>query len=627
MFDSVAAMFVSAARDYPDRTFLRWCHGEARITWSYAEAALRIDALVAQLDELGVKPGEHVVIHTHDMVPSILFDLACTCAGVVFTPIETSSLPAVLDVCTRTAARAVLTTPDRRGSAYDGRPVVVVDGSEPVTGDPIAAIGRLGERAARVRPESIYMLQPTSGTTGGPKLVIRDHATFIRIARLLGCGLERTSQPAERVLIVAALTHGMGQYLLAIAMGLAAELCVTTQIDTNAKIEEVRWLDPTYLGLTPRVMRSLVQQLGGVEGHDKLFGPSAKFVLVGGAAPDKDLLAAIVRTGVHVVEGFGASEMSVVAMTRPGQWRPDIVGHVVDDVTLKIAEDGELLAKTPVMMRGYYGSPELTRAAFTEDGYYRSGDRVTLGPENEFRYHGRMVDAFNLFDGSHVAPGPIEDAVTRLPWVDQVVLIGDQRPYLTGLLVPHPAVRAQVTAGAGSLRALIERDLGRICSELEPNARVRRVAVLDRPLPTEVHQVVGHGKVRRARSAAVTLLAETVQALYGGAVPGGLLVIEVPGAVSERRASSRPRRSWLVRVRSGDQQILAYTRDVGRGGAFVETDAAILRGAAITIEAIEAGGESVVLDAEVVRHEPSGVAIRWTGPSHAVDELARRLPP
>src|SRR5213078_4255679 len=159
--DSVAAMFVSAARAYPDRTFLRWCRGDERITWSYADAAVRIEALATRLDELGITAGDHVVVHTAEMVPSILFDLACACAGVVFTPLETTSLPAVLDLCVRIDARAVLTTPDRIGP-YDGRPIVAEDGRAASAGDPALAIARLGERARRRDGDTTYMLQPTS---------------------------------------------------------------------------------------------------------------------------------------------------------------------------------------------------------------------------------------------------------------------------------------------------------------------------------------------------------------------------------------------------------------------------------------------------------------------------------
>ncbi len=645
---SVGAMFAAAARDDPARTFLRWCRGDARIAWSYAEAAVRIDALVARLDSLGIAAGDHVVVHTAEMTPSILFDLACACAGVIFVPLETSSAPAVLELCARTAARAVLTTPDRAGAyAYGDVPVVAEDGRGAAAGDPAAAIERLVARAGRVDREATYMLQPTSGTTGGSKLVIRPHAAFVRVARLLALGADRASEPPARFLMVAALTHGMGQYLMATAMSLAAELAVTSRIDVGAELEEIRALDPTVLGMTPRVMRRVVQQLGGIpEESGPIFGPSARLVISGGAAPDPDIMRAFERSGVHVVEAYGASEFSLVALTRPGQWRPGAVGHVLEDVTLRITEDGELHAWTPVLMRGYHGAPELTRAAFTEDGFYRTGDRVELTGGGELCYLGRLVDSFNLFDGSHVAPGPIEEALARLPWIEQVMLLGDQRPYLTGLVVPHAALRGEVSP---ALRRLIERDLGRICAAWEPNARVRRVAVLDRALPDEVYQVVGHGKVRRLRDAASARLAGTVDALYGGAaagaaVPGatlaGATLIDVPGAAVERRVASRQRRSWLVRIRiagaTAGEAVLAYTRDVGRGGAFVEHDEAPEQGAmtpgafapgAMTIEVLDPDGRSLAIEAELVRWTPSGSAVRWLGPASALAELAARLPP
>ena len=624
--DSVAAMFVSAARAYPDRTFLSWCRGDERIRWSYADAAVRIEALAARLDELGIAAGDHVVVHTAEMVPSILFDLACACAGVVFTPLETTSLPAILELCVRTSARAVLTTPDRLGP-YDGRPIVAEDGRAACPGDPALAIARLGERAAGTGRDTTYMLQPTSGTTGGSKLVIRHHAPFVRVARVLGFGLERASEPPSRFLMVAAMTHGMGQYLLSVAMSLAAELCVTTRIDVGADIHEIRWLDPTYLGLTPRVLRSLVQQLGGVAHGERIFGRSARFLVSGGATPDDDLLAAAERSGMTIVNTYGASEFSLVAVTRPGHWRPDLVGHVLDDVTLRVTDEGELEVHTPVLMRGYHGADYLTRAAFTEDGFYRTGDRVTLGPDGELRYHGRVVDSFNLFDGSHVAPGPIEDAITRLPWIEQVLLLGDQRPYLTGFVVPHAALRGDVASHAPSLRPLIERDIGRICSALDPGARVRRVAVLGHALPDAVHQVVGHGKIRRKREAAVALFTDTVEALYSGNAPPGALLVDVPGAQAERRASSRQRAAWLVRLDTGDGPIVAYTRDVSRSGAFVELDGPIPPGRPITVEVIAAETPGFALDAELVRQEASGCAIRWIGPAAMLAQLARRLPP
>ncbi len=618
--DTVAALFVSAARAYPGRIFMRWCRGSESLVWSYAEAVQLIAAMVARFDELGIVKGDYAVVYTAEMVPSIMFDLACACAGVVFTPIETNSRPEVLDLCDRTNARVVLTTPDRAG-AFAGRPVLAVDWCAKVPGDPVRALDQLSERAAHCGPDDVYMLQPTSGTTGGSKLVIRHHAAFVRMSKLLAFGHERASEPPARVLMVPALTHGMGQYLLSVAMRLAAELCVTTNIDVAVDIEEIRLLDPTHIILTPRVLRSVIQQLGGA--IDRIFGPSAKFFVTSGAPPDKELLAAVDRSGVIVVEAYGASEFSAVAMTRLGQWRPEILGHVLDDVSVRVADAGELEVRTPVMMSGYHGAPDLTRAAFTEDGFYRTGDRVTLGSDGELIYHGRTVDSFNLFDGSHVAPDPIENAVDRLPWVAQVVLLGDQRPYLTGLLVAHSSLRSDRSL---SLHRLVERDIGRICSTLPPNARVRRLALLDQELPEEVHQIVGHGKVRRTRDVALRLYAEIIQALYGGSTPPGVTLIDVPGAAAERRGGSRQRLTWVACIRGGAKSMIAYTRDVSRVGAFLEHDDPITPGSPMTVEVINLDGQPATFEVELVRHDESGSAVRWTGPAAALARLGRRLP-
>jgi long-subunit acyl-CoA synthetase (AMP-forming) len=501
---TIAASLVAAVRDYPDRRFLHWIRNGTHITWTYAEAAVRIAELVTRLEAAGARAGDHVVVHTAAMVPSILFDLACACAGIVLTPLETAALPEVLELCRRVDARAVLTTPDRNGP-YE-RPVIHEDGTAQVTGDTQRALAMLAERAARITDKTPYMLQPTSGTTGGPKLAIRDHVTFVRAARLLAPGLSRTSDPPARVLMVPALTHGMGQYLLGIGVVLAAEYCVTTQIDVRADLAEIRALDPTFLAFTPRVVRSLFAQRGA--GTEPLFGPSAALLLSGGASPDKDLLAAITDMGVDVIEGFGASEFSVVAVTRRGQWRADILGHVVDDVKLRVTDEGELHAWTPGLMHGYHGNAEATRAAFTEDGFYKTGDRVAISPDGELRYLGRLVDSFNLFDGSHVEPGPVEDALTRLPWLDQLVLLGDQRPYIVGLAVVRDADREQIV-----------RDVTAINETLPQNARVRRLAILSEPFPEDIYLVVGHGKTRRSRKAAIARYAAQVEALYGAGGP------------------------------------------------------------------------------------------------------------
>ncbi|CAN5325246.1 hypothetical protein BH11MYX1_BH11MYX1_34660 [soil metagenome] len=612
--DSLAALFVSGATDYPQRVFLRWFRDREIITWSYADAAIRVAAMIARFDLLGVGAGDAAVIYTAEMVPSILFDIACACAGVVFTPIETSSIPAVMDIHALTDAKVVLTTPDR---AHSFTSVIAEDGLGAAAGTYADAIARLRERGTRIHGDSIYMLQPTSGTTGGSKLVIRAHAPFVRIGLLFAFGALRETEPQARVLMVPALTHGMGQYLLAAALWRAAELDVTTRIDVGASIGEIRRLDPTFIVLTPRVLRSLVHQLGG--DTTQIFGPALRHFLSSGAAPDKDLLTAIEASGVTVIEAFGASEISAVAITRPGMWRNDILGHVLDDVELRVSDEGELLVKSAYTMGGFHGAPELTAAAFTDDGFYRTGDRVTLGPDGEFTYHGRLIDSFNLFDGSHVAPGPIEDAFGHLPWVDQLLLIGDQRPYVVGLLVPTVKYRG---SSSDAFRRMVELDAGRICSMLDPNARVRRLAVLAQSLPEEMFSIVGHGKVRRDRALAVEAFDTVIEALYADTMLDGITVIAVPGSVAELRASSRHRIDWLVKIQGHDARIV----DVSRGGAFIEHDERITPTASLIVEVIDLDGYPAVLHAELVRRDATGSAVRWIGNANALARLAHRVP-
>jgi long-chain acyl-CoA synthetase len=614
--ETLATLFVETARTHPDRTFLRWCRGQERIVWTYGEAALRVASIVRDLDAVGATRGTCVVVYTAEMVPSILFDIACACAGVWFAPIETTSYPAVRALCDRTEARALLTTPDRK---LDGPPTIAMDRRAAPTGSVADALALLGERAALTRPDDTYMLQPTSGTTGDSKLAMRPHSAMVRAARLLSCGTARNTDPAPRVLMVPALTHGMGQYLLSIGLLLGGEFCVTSRIDVDASLDEIRSLDPTHMAVTPRVLRSLFSQHGGLDNERPLFGPSARIMITSGAPPDKELLVAVARTGVDVIEGYGASEYSVVAMTRPGTWRPDILGHVLDDVVARLTDEGELHVRTPGMMHGYYRAPELTRAALTEDGLFRTGDRVTIGPDNEMRYIGRVVDSFNLFDGSHVAPAAIETAIAGLVWVDQAIMIGDQRPYLTGLVVPHPLL-----CGDPAVRALAARELGRINGSLPPNARVRRVALLGRAMPDEIYRVVGHGKVRRKRDAAIATYAEIVRALYeDGEAGDGWTCADVPGA-TERRASSRQPLRWLVRLAFEHGRLLLATRDVSRTGVSMETRATLEVGTPVRVEVIELEGASFGIDGSVARCDDGVVGIRWTSSSA---ELAARLPP
>jgi len=151
---------------------------------------------------------------------------------------------------------------------------------------------------------------------------------------------------------------------------------------------------------------------------------------------------------------------------------------------------------------------------------------------------------------------------------------------------------------------------------------VHRVAVRGAPLPSDVHEVVGHGKVFRNRSA--PLLRDIALALYEDGPRESMMIVDIPGGGAERRTTARRFVAWMVRVVSGDDVVFAYTREVSRGGAFLEHVEPIAPGKPLRIEVI-ADDVGLQLDSELVRQDASGTAVRWVGPADMLERLERLL--
>src|SRR5262249_1041019 len=152
------------------------------------------------------------------------------------------------------------------------------------------------------------------------------------------------------------------------------------------------------LPMVPRVLRSFYRQhtqdLVHTPGRH-LFPQTAKVLFLAGGRGDPELFRYCQRQGIDTIEFYGSSEASIVALTPRDGWRPDGGGRVRPDVTLRLADDGEILVRSPGLMIGYYRAEELTRQALTEDGYFRTGDLGELSPDGYLRIRGRRTDAFN----------------------------------------------------------------------------------------------------------------------------------------------------------------------------------------------------------------------------------------
>jgi long-chain acyl-CoA synthetase len=537
MSATIDGLFLAALERFPERRFLRHLRGGAEQTLDYRAAAGRLAATLERLDALGVRAGDRVVVWLDEIVVSIQIALACAHAGVITVPLSPGhAAAAALRLAARVEARAVLTLASRaealRAAGAGPRVLGVLDGTSAAGADAIdlratlppgAAEPLLRRAAAGHGPDDLYCFLPTSGTTGEPKLVVRPHRTVVRSGRQLALDLRAEREPPERLLLVAALTHGMGQLVTVAALSLAAELCVPGDLDVRARLDEVRALDPTYVVATPRVLRALEAQRRSAGGA-RLFGPSAHTVRTGGAPPDPALLERLAGEGVDVGASYGSVESGLLAITARGQWRPGWDGDVLADAELRLAADGELEARTPSLMPGYHADLARTREVFTADGFYRTGDYAEIAG-GRLRVLGRKRDVLNTFEGMNVYPARLEAQLEALPWVREVAILGDQRPWLVALVVVRDEVAPPPAAPDGYLdeRAFAplyrraRADLAALNAPLETYEEVRGCLLFARPLPPDLYALVGHGKVRRDRAGLAAAYRARLEALYDAA--------------------------------------------------------------------------------------------------------------
>jgi len=144
--------------------------------------------------------------------------------------------------------------------------------------------------------------------------------------------------------------------------------------------------------------------------------------------------------GVRILEGFGLTETTPVTNgNKPKHIKPGTVGPAVKDTIIKISDVGEILVKGPQVMKGYYKNEAATKEAFTSDGFFRTGDIGEIDKDGYLKITGRMKDVIVTSSGKNISPQNIEHALIACPFIEQVAVIGDNRKYLSALIVPSYA--------------------------------------------------------------------------------------------------------------------------------------------------------------------------------------------
>lgn len=221
-----------------------------------------------------------------------------------------------------------------------------------------------------------------------------------------------------------------------------------------------------------------------------------RFVLCGGAPLRADVAAFFRAIGVLVLEGWGLTETSAaLVVARPDAWRPGSVGKPLPGVSLRVAPDGELLVRSPGLFARYDGDEDATRAAFDDDGWFRTGDVGRVDADGFVHLTDRKKDLFVLAAGKNVAPQAIEAALCADARVAQAIAIGDGRPYVSALIVVDDAHRADAARVAAEAVAAANEKLARYeqvkvwavvdeptveAGTLTPTMKIKRHAVAER---------------------------------------------------------------------------------------------------------------------------------------------------
>jgi long-chain acyl-CoA synthetase len=242
------------------------------------------------------------------------------------------------------------------------------------------------------------------------------------------------------------------------------------------EIGSKRHRDPSSLTFVERLIDPVLDRLVRAKVRQR-FGGRLKALISGGAPLNHEIGLYFTALGLLLCQGYGQSEAGpVISCNPPRRVKLDTVGPPLRDVELRIADDGEILVRGELVMKGYWKDPEATAAAI-RDGWLHTGDIGELDSDGYLRITDRKKDFIKNSGGDMIAPARIEGLLALQPEIAQAMVHGDRRPYLVALIVPREEIIARAD-GDAALRAAVEAAVDRVNRTLPPIERIRKYAVL-----------------------------------------------------------------------------------------------------------------------------------------------------
>jgi long-chain acyl-CoA synthetase len=239
-------------------------------------------------------------------------------------------------------------------------------------------------------------------------------------------------------------------------------------------------------------------------------GGRLRYLISGSAPLSREIAEVFHGMGLPIIEGYGLTETSpILTVNPPDAPRGGTVGKAVADVDLRIAGDGEILARGPNVMRGYYNKPQAT-ADVLKDGWFHTGDIGSIDAEGYLKITDRKKDLLVTSGGKKIAPQPIEAVLKRSPLVSEAVLLGDRRKYAAALIIPDfkalerrlkdlgrpEGTRAEIVTRPDVL-ALYQEFVDALNRELSQFERIKKIAILPAEFSIESGELTPTLKVKR----------------------------------------------------------------------------------------------------------------------------------
>jgi long-chain acyl-CoA synthetase len=375
---------------------------------------------------------------------------------------------------------------------------------------------RVEKIGAEAKPQDVAIMVYTSGTTGPPKGAMLSHAYILNSVESL-----RQSIPIFDSDVSFSYLPGchVAERISGIYNRLYSGATAYFVDDLSRLYEYMFEVKPTVFASLPRFFEKIHAKIAAEHGSANVdsqivkdaFGGRIRLLTSGGAPLPSEIAQFFADAGVPILQAYGLTENICVAFNRADDFKFGTVGKAMPMCEIKIAEDGEILVKSPMMFSGYYKEPEKTAEMFDADGWLKTGDLGTLDEDGFLKITGRKKEIIVLSSGKNVAPALIENLVKESHVISHCFVHGDGRSYCVALVTLNQAETggAAVTA---AIRNAVDAAVAKANARVSSTEQIKKFAILERDFSPEFGEVTPTLKLKRETVAAN--FADVLEKLY-----------------------------------------------------------------------------------------------------------------